>query len=123
MQVLYPPGKEPDEPDSDSQDPADKGPLARFRSWRGFLAAAVAVNALFAYGMIGNMADPSVSTWFKALVWLPFNAIATALYGAILVKLGLPGEGDHKRNRVGRMFYTVLCATLIVANWALMLFI
>jgi Ni,Fe-hydrogenase I cytochrome b subunit len=83
-------------------------PLARFRSWRGFLAAAVAVNVLFVYTMLGHNA-PEVALWHKMLVWLPFNAIATAVYLAILSRLAREG-----------LLYTLLCAGLIVANWAVM---
>ena len=86
----------------------DADPLARFRSWRGFLLAAIAVNALFIYGMLANVSDPAVRTWFKALVWLPFNAIATALYWVFMQRLRTVG-----------IFYGLLCAVLIVVNWVI----
>jgi predicted nucleic acid-binding protein len=83
---------------------------ARFQSWRGFLAASIAVNVLFVYGMLGGMNDASVSTWYKALIWLPFNVIATAVYLAIMARLA--GRG---------VFYRILCGVLIVANWVVLL--
>lgn len=97
------------------QDPMDgEGPdaLDRFRNWHGFLAASLAVNALFVYGMVANVADPQLRTWFKALVWLPFNAIATAVYLMLALRLA-KGRGG--------LFYGLLCATVAVANWAVML--
>lgn len=94
------------------EDGEDQDPLARFRDWRGFLLAAIGVNLLFVYGMLGNVGDPSVRTWFKALVWLPFNAIATAVYLMIAVKLS---------KHFGRAFYLILCLAMVVANWTVML--
>jgi hypothetical protein len=94
--------------DNSSGDRLDD-PLARFRNWRGFLAATIAVNALFVYGMIANVADPVVSTWFKAMIWLPFNAIATALYLMFMIRLSVFG-----------LHYVALCIALIVANWGIM---
>jgi hypothetical protein len=93
-------------------DEVEADPLARFRNWQGFLWATVAVNVLFVYGMLGNVADPSVRTWFKALVWLPFNAIATAVYVMLAVKLA---------RSPGKSFYRILCLFLVAANWAVML--
>jgi hypothetical protein len=85
-------------------------PLARFRSWRGFLVAAIAVNVLFVYTMLGH-SDPGAAVWGKVLVWFPFNAIATAVYLAIMARLA----------RDGGLFYSVLCTGLIIANWAVMI--
>ena len=90
-------------------DSAEDDPLRRFRNWSGFLAATIAVNALFVYGMVANVADPAVSTWFKALVWLPFNAIASALYLMFMIRLSPSG-----------LHYVALCVLLIVANWGIM---
>lgn len=106
------------EPDPAGPDALEPDPLARFRSWRGFLFASLAVNVLFVYGMLGGMADPGVATWYKALVWLPFNVIATAIYLAILGRLS---RADANRSRAGTAFYLVLCVALIVANWAVLL--
>jgi hypothetical protein len=102
----------PDAPEQAPVDPCDAGkdPQTRFRSWRGFLLASVAVNLLFVYGMLGGMGDASVAAWYKALIWLPFNVIATAVYLAIMVRLAASG-----------VFYRILCGAMIVANWAVML--
>lgn len=81
---------------------------SRFHSWRGFLAASVAVNLLFIYGMAGGMADPNAAIWYKTLIWLPFNAIASAVYLAIMARL--PG-----------FFYRLICAAMIVLDWSLLL--
>ncbi|MBI5329301.1 MAG: hypothetical protein HZB71_01685 [Betaproteobacteria bacterium] len=91
-------------------------PLARFRDWRGFLLAAIAVNALFAYGMTLGADHPQARIWNLVLVWLPFNFIATTVYYAMLVRLTGP-----ERTPLARGFYRVLCGGLIVANWTLML--
>jgi len=103
-----------DAPGQEAVPPEDPGrdALDRFRNWHGFLLASLAVNALFVYGMLGNVADPSVATWFKALVWLPFNAIATAVYLTLAVRLG-GGRGGKA--------YALLCGILVVANWVVML--
>jgi hypothetical protein len=98
-------------PVQNAEQESEADPLARFRNWHGFLWAAVAVNVLFVYGMLGNMADPSVRTWFKALVWLPFNAIATAVYFMLAAKLRQSGAAT---------FHRLLCLVLAVANWAVM---
>jgi len=95
-----------------SDEAEDRDALDRFRNWHGFLAAALAVNALFVYGMLGNVGDPSVRTWFKALVWLPFNAIATAVYLMLAVRLS--------KSR-GGMFYAILCGAVAIGNWIVML--
>jgi uncharacterized protein (DUF983 family) len=83
---------------------------ARFQSWRGFLLVSIVVNLLFVYGMWGGTGDAHLATWYKTLIWLPFNLIATALYLAIMTRLAARG-----------LFYRVLCSALIVANWAVML--
>jgi hypothetical protein len=113
MQVIDSPGQQPPVPEEQADDP-----LARFRSWRGFLFAAVAVNLLFAYGMLNNTADASVAIWFKVLVWLPFNAIATALYLACMIKLGKASESN---NQTGGAFYALLCVFMIGANWIMLI--
>jgi hypothetical protein len=91
-------------------------PLARFRDWRGFLLAAIAVNVLFAWGMTLGAGDPQTRIWNVVLVWLPFNFIATVVYYAMLVRLSGP-----ERTPLARGFYRALCIILIVANWTLML--
>lgn len=101
------PGQETGSPDGPGRDALD-----RFRNWHGFLLASLAVNALFVHGMLGNVADPGMATWFKALVWLPFNAIATAVYLTLAGRLG--------GARGGRL-YALLCHALAVANWLVML--
>lgn len=101
--------------DAPEQEPLageDRDTLDHFRNWHGFLLAALAVNVLFVYGMLGNVADPSVRTWFKALVWLPFNAIATALYLMFAVRLS--------KSR-GGAFFSLLCGGVAIANWVVML--
>jgi len=103
---------------AEATEEAAPDPLHRFRNWRGFLAAAIAVNLLFAYGMWNNTADPSVAIWFKVLVWLPFNAIATALYVVFMLKLGKACDAN---NQTGGVFYSLLSGFMIAANW-LMLF-
>jgi len=106
------------EPQAAETEAPQTDPLHRFRNWRGFLAAAIAVNLLFAYGMWNNTADPSVAIWFKVLVWLPFNAIATALYIVFMLKLGKASDAN---NQTGGVFYSLLSGCMIAANW-LMLF-
>lgn len=103
----------------------EKDPLARFRSWRGFLVAAIILNGLFVFTMLGHN-DPSVALWHKMLIWLPFNAIATAVYLAILVRLSGEGgvvartaEASGPANPRGTL-YRILCMGLIVANWTVM---
>lgn len=105
--------------DEAGQDPVQQeaktaDPLARFRSWRGFLFAAVAVNLLFTYGMLNNSADTNNAIWFKVLVWLPFNAIASALYIVFMIKLG-----NNKAENTPRRpsFYSLFCMAMIGANW------
>ncbi len=86
-------------------------PLHRFRSWRGFLFATVAVNLLFVYGMLSGMGNANLSIWYKTLIWLPFNVIATALYLAIMTRLGNSGWG----------IFRILCVVMVVANWSVLL--
>ncbi len=103
-------------PDEDVSGAVEPDPLARFRDWRGFLLAAIAVNVLFAYGMTLGAGNPQARIWNLVLVWLPFNFIATVVYYAMLVRLTGPD-----RTALARGFYRVLCVFLIVANWTLML--
>jgi predicted nucleic acid-binding protein len=91
------------------QDAAD--PLAKFRSWLGFLSVAIVVNVLFLIGIWSNASDASVGAWTVALVWLPFNVIATVLYIAFMARLA---------RATGGIIYIILCATMIAANWILM---
>jgi len=86
-------------------------PLTRFRSWRGFFFATVAVNLLFVYGMLSGMGNANLSIWYKTLIWLPFNVIATALYLAIMTRLGNSGWG----------IFRILCIVMVVANWSVLL--
>ena len=105
-----PKDKDKNEDESDGGQAADaeaSDRLARFRSWRGFLVAAIAVNALFVYTLLGHRA-PEVALWHKTLLWLPFTAIATAVYLAVM-------------RRLASRFYTALGALLIAANWAVLL--
>ena len=90
------------------QEPGEPDPLARFRNWPGFLAAAIALNALFVYGMFAGASDPEVRGWFKALSWLPFNVIASVLYFVFMVKLSKAAP------------YVVICLAMIAANWIAM---
>ncbi len=116
MQIFNAPEQQTDAAqDSAAELPND--PLSHFRNWRGFLAAAIAVNLLFGYGMWNNTADPSVAIWFKVLVWLPFNTIATTLYLVFMIKLGKPAEAN---NHTGGMLYALLCAGMIIANWVML---
>lgn len=93
-------------------------PLHHFRNWRGFLAAAITVNLLFVYGMWNNTADPGVAIWFKVLVWLPFNAIATALYLVFMIKLGKPTEANQ---HTGGTIHALLSGLMIAANWIVLI--
>lgn len=85
--------------------------LARFNSWRGFLFATVAVNLLFVYGMLGGMGDASLSIWYKTLIWLPFNLIATVIYLAIMARLG----------NAGWAFFRILSVIMIVTDWSILI--
>ncbi len=99
-------------PDAPEQDPAEPDPLSRFRDWRGFLAASIVLNLLFIYGMLGAVSDPTGAIWYKTLAWLPFNAIATAVYLAIMARLA---------DTPGGPFYRALCIIMIVLSWSVML--
>ena len=107
------------EPDSSGREAQEQDPLAHFRSWRGFLAAAIVLNALFVYGMFAGASDPSVKAWFKALSWLPFNVIASVLYFVFMVKLSKVGGGADKAGGNGAL-YIVICLAMIAANWIAM---
>lgn len=100
-------------PPGDSEGAEQEDPLRRFRDWHGFLIAAMAVNVLFVYGMLGQVADPATATWHKALVWLPFNCLAAVVYYVAMIKLG--------GRRGWGVFYRLLCGGLIAGNWTLML--
>jgi len=113
VQVLNSPEQDPSGPEA-----AEKDPLARFRSWRGFLFAAIALNLLFLYSMLGAVADPGTAAWFKALSWLPFNFIATVLYFVFLTKL-TKADGADQAN-ANRALYVVLCLAMIAVNWVAM---
>jgi len=96
----------------DTVEPATEADaLARFRRWPGFLLASVAVNLLFVYGMLGHQAEGALAIWYKTLIWLPFNVIATVLYYVFKVKLaGQPGGA----------LYGALCLVMVAANWIVM---
>lgn len=100
----------PHSPAPDAAAPAD--PLARFRSWRGFLLATVAVNALFVYTLLAHN-SPEAAIWHKALLWLPATAVFSAAYLAAMVRLA---------RQYGPRLYTPLCLALIVANWVILIF-
>lgn len=97
--------------DTPEQDAGEPDPLARFRNWPGFLAASIALNLLFIYGMLGAVSDPAGAIWYKVLAWLPFNAIATAVYLAIMARLA---------DSPGGPFYRALCIIMIVLSWSVM---
>lgn len=105
----------PEAPQAPSESASDAAadPLLRFRNWRGFLLASLAVNALFVYGLLAGAPDPATKSLFKVLSWLPFNLIATALYYVFMVKLS--------RAETGTRLYSVVCAVMIVANWLIMI--
>lgn len=92
----------------------EQDPLARFRNWRGFLFATIVVNLLFIYGMLGNTGDASLGIWYKALIWLPFNVIASVLYYVFKIKLA---------DRAGGGYYGLLCLAMIAADWVIMFII
>lgn len=106
MQAINTPEQDP----ASTEDKADD-PLVRFRNWRGFLFATVAVNLLFIYGMLGGMTHASLSIWYKTLIWLPFNVITTVLYLAIMTRLGNTGWG----------IFRILCAIMIIVNWVVLI--
>jgi hypothetical protein len=60
--------------------------------------------------MLAGMGDSNLSIWYKTLIWLPFNVIATALYLAIMARLG------NSRWAIFR----IICIVMIVANWSIM---
>lgn len=101
------------EPQTEGAEASFGDPLARFRNWRGFLAATVLLNALFVYGLLAGTPDPTTKLLFKVLSWLPFNLIATALYYVFMVKLA--------KAQTGTRLYVVLCGAMIVANWLIMI--
>ncbi len=113
MKVSLPPDQEPS-----TEEIPDRDPLTRFRSWRGFLVAAIAVNVLFVYGMFAAVSDPGTKTWFKTLSWLPFNVIATVLYYVFLVKLS-KADADGAKPTFS-VFYAFLCIAMTIANWLAM---
>ena len=108
-------------------DPAEPDPLARFRTWRGFLLATIVLNILFVYGMIGSVQDPSVAAWTKALSWFPFNVIGSVLYLVLLTKLShadaacAQAAGGADRADTHGTLYVVLCLLMVVANWFAMI--
>ncbi len=113
------------EPDQTPPDREDGGAeaLTRFRSWRGFLFVAIAVNGLYLWGMMGLVQDPGGAIWAKVLTWLPFNLIASVLYFVFLVKLSKADEdaaraggGADKAGTSGAL-YAVLCLAMIAVNW------
>lgn len=92
-----------------AEDETGSDPLRRFRNWPGFLAATIAVNLLFLWGMWGAVADPAHALLTKTLSWLPFNVITTVLYYVFKVKLA---------DRRGSVLYGALCLVMVLANWA-----
>ena len=88
--------------------------LARFQNWLGFLAATIVVNLLFIYGMLGNSGDATLGLWYKALIWLPFNSIASMLYYVFRIKLA---------DATGGAFLGALCLVMIALNWIVMFFV
>lgn len=96
---------------TDAETDREADPLVRFRHWPGFLAAAIAVNVLFIAGIWSNATDPSVGAWTVALVWMPFNFIATVLYLVFMVRLA---------KATGGLLYILVCAAMIAANWIFM---
>jgi hypothetical protein len=113
VQIFNAPEEGPPEPD----------PLARFRTWRGFLLATIVLNVLFVYGMMGSVKDPSTAAWTKALSWFPFNVIGSVLYLVLLRKLSQADAdcaqaagGADKAGTYGAL-YIALCIAMIIANW------
>ncbi len=106
--------------DEDHPSPASGGggegePPRRFQSWRAFLFAAIGVNALYLWGMVGLTRDPASAVWAKTLAWLPFNLIATVLYYVFIIKLS--GTGGFALRSLAGAFFVALCLAMIVANW------
>lgn len=91
---------------------AEADELARFRRWPGFLLASVLLNLLFLYGMLAMTSDAALATWYKTLIWLPFNVIATVLYYVFWIKLGRPG--------VAGLLYRLVCFAMAAGNWLAM---
>ena len=87
----------------------------RFGSWRGFLLVAIAVNALYLWGMTALVRDPDNAIWAKTLAWLPFNLIASVLYYVFMIKLSGSG-GLVPRGPAGAL-YVALCMVMIMLNW------
>jgi|GEM_PF-3447125 len=87
----------------------------RFRSWRAFLFAAIGVNALYLWGMMGLTRDPASALWAKTLAWLPFNLIATVLYYVFIIKLS--GTGGFAVRGLAGAFFVALCLAMITLNW------
>ncbi len=104
------------EQDPSADNAVEADPLARFRTWRGFLFAAIVLNALFVYGMFAAASDPTVSAWVKTLSWLPFNVIASVLYYVFMIRLT---QADA--SQVMNLFYRVICIAMIIANWVALL--
>jgi hypothetical protein len=87
----------------------------RFQSWRGFLFAAIGVNVLYLWGMMGLTRDPAAAVWAKTLAWLPFNLIATVLYYVFIIKLS--GTGGFAVRSLAGAFFVALCLAMITLNW------
>jgi len=96
-------------------DGGDGGTPRRFQSWRGFLFAAIGVNALYLWGMMGLTRDPASAVWAKTLAWLPFNLIATVLYYVFIIKLS--GTGGFAVRSLAGAFFVALCLAMITLNW------
>ena len=106
--------------DSPEPDPTEPDPLARFRTWRGFLLATIVLNVLFVYGMIGSVQDPGTAAWTKALSWFPFAVIASVMYLVLLRKLSDADADCAKATGAAGTRWTllgVLCVVMIAANW------
>jgi len=99
---------EPPPPEAGEDGDSEKDPFGLFRSWHGFFAATVAVNLLFVITLLGHN-DPSVALWHKILLWLPFTAVVSAVYLAVM-------------SRLPSLLYRLACPLLIGLNWALLLF-
>lgn len=103
-------------PQSSSETEKNNEAAAPVRNWHGLLLAGMLVNAFFVYTMLGAPPEPSVRVWYKVLVWFPFNAIATGVYLAIMMRLS-----GATASTFAKYFYVALCALLIVVNWTLLL--
>lgn len=110
-----------DAPEGEPAERDSPDPRARYQSWRAFLFVAVGVNALYLWGMLNQMGDPSTAGWYKALTWLPFNVITTVLYYVFYMKL-VKHDADAPRGiQPARMFYAALCMVMVVVNWSAMI--